>query len=178
MNFDLLTSCGKMCWDCSLPTTEETSSECSWRWTNSGILEHGELALLNSSESPSNGDGYLACSLGDVLEQSPGPRYSLSPKAAAGILRRAAKRGRVLPEQLRLALEAVARMITQDKPITSSLVHSEQQAMAEGTGSEQMKSEPDISSTAGEQPVESEALPPRSPRKRAHGKTSTQRTLF
>jgi hypothetical protein len=32
------------------------------------------------------------------------PKYSLSPKAAAGILRRAAKRGRALPPALMMAL--------------------------------------------------------------------------
>jgi hypothetical protein len=35
-------------------------------------------------------------------------RFFLSPKACTGILRRAAKRNRKLPEQLRLALVAVA----------------------------------------------------------------------
>lgn len=35
-------------------------------------------------------------------------RYCLSPKACRGILRRAKKRGRALPEALRLALEARA----------------------------------------------------------------------
>jgi hypothetical protein len=48
------------------------------------------------------------CSLSEVLETEVAPRYFLSPKAAAGILRRAAKRGRELPRVLRLALESLA----------------------------------------------------------------------
>jgi hypothetical protein len=35
------------------------------------------------------------------------PRYFLSAKACSGILRRAERRGKKLPEQLRLALQAV-----------------------------------------------------------------------
>ena len=47
--------------------------------------------------------------LSEILETRPvHPKYSLSPKACAGILRRAEKRGKKLPEQLRLALEQVA----------------------------------------------------------------------
>jgi hypothetical protein len=62
---------------------------------------------LSSSECPS---AAVASSLSDILE-SPGPhlrKYFLSWKAAAGILRRAAKRGRALPAQLQQALESLA----------------------------------------------------------------------
>ena len=49
------------------------------------------------------------CSLSDVLETGEVPRqYFLSAKACAGILRRADKRGKDLPEQLARALQAVA----------------------------------------------------------------------
>jgi hypothetical protein len=48
------------------------------------------------------------CSLSDVLERGAVPqRYFLSPKACAGILRRAQKRGKALPEMLHRALLAV-----------------------------------------------------------------------
>jgi len=63
----------------------------------------------NHTLTPCHSDGGV-CSLSDVLEETgnvPG-RYFLSPTACAGILRRAAKRGKVLPEALRLALEAAA----------------------------------------------------------------------
>ena len=43
-------------------------------------------------------------SLPDVLEATVPSRFFLSPKAAAGILRRARKRGRDLPEPLERAL--------------------------------------------------------------------------
>lgn len=53
--------------------------------------------------------GGVACSLSSILETGPiDPRYFLSPIACAGILRRAAARGKELPAPLRLALEAVA----------------------------------------------------------------------
>jgi hypothetical protein len=42
-------------------------------------------------------------------------KYSLSARAATGILRRAEKRGRVLPSHLSAALEAVARTTTTDR---------------------------------------------------------------
>ena len=57
--------------------------------------------------SPS--DAYVS-SLSSILETGPiDRRYFLSPKACAGILRRAESRGKELPEALRLALESVAR---------------------------------------------------------------------
>jgi len=48
--------------------------------------------------------------LSDVLEATPDvpPRFYLSQKACDGILRRAAKRGKALPDALRVALEEAA----------------------------------------------------------------------
>jgi hypothetical protein len=47
----------------------------------------------------------------DVLEKGEEipPRYFLSPRACAGVLRRAVRRGRELPRALREALEMAAR---------------------------------------------------------------------
>jgi hypothetical protein len=54
----------------------------------------------------------VASSLSDILETGDVPqRYFLSAKACRGILRRAEKRGKKLPEQLRVALESVAIQI-------------------------------------------------------------------
>jgi hypothetical protein len=65
-----------------------------------------ECWTLSSSEHPSDG---VACSLSDVLEAGNVPeRFFLSEKACSGILRRAERRGKKLPEQLQRALEAVA----------------------------------------------------------------------
>lgn len=43
--------------------------------------------------------------LSQILEDSPHPTYCLSARACQGILTRAARRGKALPEPLRIALE-------------------------------------------------------------------------
>jgi hypothetical protein len=61
---------------------------------------------LSISEWPS---AAAVCSLSDILENGDvPPRYFLSAKACAGILRRAEKRGKQLPQQLGRALQTVA----------------------------------------------------------------------
>ncbi|WP_425515955.1 hypothetical protein [Methylomagnum ishizawai] len=61
---------------------------------------------LNTSEFPS---AAAVCSLSAVLETGDVPRrYFLSATACKGILRRAANRGKALPEPLQAALRAVA----------------------------------------------------------------------
>ena len=61
--------------------------------------------LRRAGESHKDGGVYL---LSSILTDSVPDRFSLSPKACQGILRRAAKRGKELPEVLRLALERQA----------------------------------------------------------------------
>lgn len=74
-------------------------------------LPRGVCSTLNTSECP-NG-GAVSSSLPDVLETGPIPsRYYLSAKACAGILRRAERRGKKLPEHLESILMAVAEMGT------------------------------------------------------------------
>ena len=60
---------------------------------------------LSISEYPS---AVVESSLSDILEETGDvpPQYYLSPKACEGILRRAKRRGKTLPEPLLLALEA------------------------------------------------------------------------
>jgi hypothetical protein len=66
----------------------------------------GGSSTLNISDWPSDAS---VCSLSSILETGPIPsKYYLSAKACAGILRRAEKRGKALPELLRLALESVS----------------------------------------------------------------------
>lgn len=78
----------------------------SGRWLNSGMGSPTECWTLSTSESPS---GAGVSSLSDVLETGPHLlRYCLSPKAAQGILRRAARRERELPAELLSALSRVA----------------------------------------------------------------------
>jgi len=74
---------------------------------NSGTAWRGEFWMLSSSESPS---GAVASSLPDVLEtRADLSRYFLSPRAARGILRRAQRRGRELPEHLQATLSRLSR---------------------------------------------------------------------
>ena len=65
----------------------------------------GELSLLNTGASPKE---ELESSLSQILEDSPHPKYYLSPKACLGILRRAKVRGKPLPKRLEAALLAQA----------------------------------------------------------------------
>ena len=52
----------------------------------------------------------FVCRLSQILEDSPHPKYNLSAKACLGILNRAKKRGKKLPEILEKALTAQANM--------------------------------------------------------------------
>ena len=82
---------------------------------NSGTGGPTGSSTLSTSEwnrtlVPSHSDGGV-CSLSDALEEtgSVPQKYYLSQKACAGILRRAEKRGKRLPAQLREALEAASK---------------------------------------------------------------------
>jgi len=62
------------------------------------------ISEWTGSTVPFRNDGGV-CSLSDILETGDLPRlYYLSEKACKGILRRAEKRGRELPEALKTAL--------------------------------------------------------------------------
>jgi len=98
---------GKTCLVSCPPTEGGILAPFSGAWRNAGMGSPTEFLTLSSSEFPS---GAVACSLSDILETGELPRrYFLSAKACAGILRRAGKRGKELPPQLRAALEEVAR---------------------------------------------------------------------
>ena len=80
----------------------------SQRWGSWGMGGRTESWTLNGSEWPKD---VAVCLLSDVLETGNVPqRFYLSPKACAGILRRAEKRGKTLPVPLRQALEQVTQM--------------------------------------------------------------------
>ena len=72
----------------------------------------GSLSTLNTSAYHNGADASLSLpsipNLSQILQTSAHPRFYLSAKACAGILRRAEKRGKVLPTQLHQALQAVA----------------------------------------------------------------------
>ena len=121
---------GKTCPEPSQATKEKTSKQCSRRsatsakkdgflflnlrdvngsllgasWEITGALP-GVSMTLNFGESPSE---ERESTLSQILQESAPEKYSLSQKACAGILRRAQKRGKELPDMLREALEEVA----------------------------------------------------------------------
>ena len=68
-------------------------------WGGGALL--GEFTMHSFGESPSEENASL---LSQILEDSAHPKYSLSEKACAGILNRANRRGKKLPEQLEQAL--------------------------------------------------------------------------
>jgi hypothetical protein len=76
------------------------------RWSSAGIASLGGCLMLNSSEFPKDG---AESSLSDVLETQGDhlKKYSLSQKAAQGILRRSNKGKGQLPSQLQKLLEDV-----------------------------------------------------------------------
>src|SRR3972149_4154687 len=125
MDSDLLGSFGRMCPDCSLAHLQRlvslarTSSRSRLHWMGSGILERGQLLMLDTSEWPSDADAFSECSLALILEPDAPQKYSLSPRACRGILRRAEKRGRALPERLEAALRAGAGETTPTAPNSS-----------------------------------------------------------
>ena len=65
------------------------------------LISLGSFTEVNTSEQHS---GAGACFLSAILEENVPEKYSLSPKACAGILRRAERRGKDLPPLLKAAL--------------------------------------------------------------------------
>ena len=65
------------------------------------------ISSLNVSEKP-NVPVYTK--LSQILEENPDPKYNLTPKACAGILRRAERRGKDLPEALKAVLVEQAKV--------------------------------------------------------------------
>ena len=106
-------SSGKTCPESCHLTTDGILAPSSGCWQNSGMGSPTGFLTLSTCEWTGL-DGLSlrdegVCSLSDILETGAVPqRFYLSPKACAGILRRAEKRGKTLPPQLARALEAVA----------------------------------------------------------------------
>lgn len=75
-------------------------ADASLTWTDGGALR-GEFSTHSFAESPSVA---VESHLSQILEDSPHPKYSLSAKACQGILNRANRRGKKLPELLEKAL--------------------------------------------------------------------------
>ncbi len=132
--FDQDLWCGKTCPEHSAPTEEQTSEQFSKRrsksfavkpplflclekdglradalpmWKANGALL-GEFSTRSFGEYPNVDE---ESHLSQILEDSPHPKYSLSVKACQGILRRARRRGKELPQLLKNALEQQTRGI-------------------------------------------------------------------
>ena len=89
------------------PVTKGRTLPLSFRgWSNSGMASPGGFLTLSLPEWHSDA---AVCSLSDILETDVPQKYYLSARAARGILRRAEKRDKVLPETLRVALCTLAR---------------------------------------------------------------------
>ncbi len=110
------TCSGRMSRDAFRVTRGETSDAYSTPWKTAGISFAGERWTRNLPEYfvgnvvDSSGryrSAAGASSLSEVLEARAPQTYSLSARACEGIIRRAEKRGKPLPEILRRALEWV-----------------------------------------------------------------------
>ena len=97
-------SCGKTSRACCLPIKELTFEPSCKPLSNAGIACAGGFSTLSILESPSDAE---ECSLSDILEDDVPLKYYLSPKACAGILRRARTRKQKIPPILLKALQDV-----------------------------------------------------------------------
>jgi DNA polymerase I-like protein with 3'-5' exonuclease and polymerase domains len=104
------------------PASFPRSADGTWErssgsWPTSGTWGPGECSTLSTSEWPSDA---VVCSLSDILEtETVPPKYFLSPRACAGILRRATARGRALPPALEAALSLTAERWSPGSPTDS-----------------------------------------------------------
>ena len=123
--FDLDTWSGKMYQEPSVVTEEKTSESSSKKQQGSptvvplflDLRGGGVMRGLSWETTGLSLGGYMTHSFGEyhndgaeshlsqILEDNPHPKYSLSAKACQGILRRAERRGKKLPETLQKALE-------------------------------------------------------------------------
>ena len=101
----------KMSQDFYQVTRDAILEQSSLHWPKQGIATlNGEFWIRNSSEYP---NAVVESSLLEVLQTEVNSRYSLSAKAAAGIIRRASKREKQLPLILQEALAKVVLAGTQ-----------------------------------------------------------------
>mgnify|MGYP004515768163 CR=1 FL=1 len=70
------------------------------KWEDDGAW-CGELTTRNTGECP---NAAVVSRLSQILEETPHPKYNLTPKACQGILRRAERRGKDLPKLLKEVL--------------------------------------------------------------------------
>ena len=91
-----------------LDLTKASGNPLALSW-EMGIPSHGVPSMLSIGESPSVA---VASTLSQILQVNVPEKYYLSKTACEGILRRAERRGKVLPKMLREALEEVVALDT------------------------------------------------------------------
>ena len=98
-------SSSKMYLAYSQVNAEQTWEQLSERWSTSGMAWPGECLMHSTSECPKG--AAVSSSLRSVLETQPVlQKFYLSAKACEGILRRAERRGKNLPDLLDRALRS------------------------------------------------------------------------
>lgn len=108
------------------PATKEEILPPSFRgWSNAGMASAGGYLTLSLPEWPKDA---AACGLSEVLEADVPPKYFLSAKACAGILRRATARDRKIPSRLQSALEAQAGILSGKTTAPTPLLTPEPEA--------------------------------------------------
>lgn len=164
-NFDPLGSFSRMFPDFSVQTKDETLQKSSaFSWSSAGMGFRGVCLTADISTWPNDAK---ECSLSAVLESHVPQRFFLSPRAARGILRRAHKRGRILPFHLQGALESLAMI--QDGDMKTTSTSSQDHSVAEMT---ELGDEQKTSQTSFIECVDSEIMRPQpQPQKSEIGKT-------
>lgn len=95
--------------------TDGLRGEGTEMWTDDGAWL-GAYSTLNTGESPNAG---VESRLSQILEERPHTKYSLTPKACMGILRRAERRGKDLPQALEAALTMQSRSACKETESTA-----------------------------------------------------------
>ena len=97
----------KTCQDFYQATRDAISEQSSLHWPTQGMATlNGGFWIRSSSESHNDA---VECSLSQVLSSQVPDRYSLSSTAAAGIIRRAERKGKKLPTELDQALRRTSK---------------------------------------------------------------------
>ena len=90
---------------CLMADGRTPDASLEWATAESPFPSPGDYTTRSFGESPREEN---ASRLSQILEDCPHPKYSLSAKACQGILNRAERRGKKLPEALETALKAQA----------------------------------------------------------------------
>lgn len=101
--FPWLTNCTML----NIGELHNEDGESAYSLTSMDTPQQKYCLTLNLSEHPREENHVL---LSDILENDTNERYNLSPKACVGILNRANRRGKKLPDVLRIALEKQANL--------------------------------------------------------------------